>query len=230
MAAFLAPLEAFFADPEAFLAAFLVLRFSILSLFISRFFVRSFFRAACFSTFSFFRASRFSTFSFFRASRFSAFSFFRASRFSAFSLFRACRFSAFSLFISKASRFSAFSLFISKACRFSAFSLFILLIFSTSSLFILIFLVSLLPNSFKFESGSKSFSNSGVGGAAGVGCVFFVTTVVAELIVAMRLVAPWRFFTSTAPRLRTTVEAPLRETNKSNFVPLTPIVAVGVRI
>ena len=63
------------------------------------------------------------------------------------------------------------------------------------------------------------------------GSLFCVTILVAKPTVAIRLVAPLLiFFMSTAPLLKITVAAPLRETNKSNLVPLTPIVAVGVLI
>ena len=86
-------------------------------------------------------------------------------------------------------------------------------------------------NSIGFARGFKTSASSKDGAAGGVGSLFCVTILVAKPTVATRLVAPLLiFFMSTAPLLKITVEAPLRETNKSNLVPLTPIVAVGVLI
>ena len=80
------------------------------------------------------------------------------------------------------------------------------------------------------ERGLNRFSSSGEAGIGAVGFVLSVITLVVVLMAEIRLISPLRFLTVRAPLLKMTVDAPFRDTNKSNCVTLTPIVAVGVLI
>ena len=203
-------MAAFFASFAAFFSSF----FALFKAFFSSFF--AIFKAF-FSFFAFLKAF-FSAFFFFFASRFLALSSFFCRRSSNFLILCGLGCSAFCRLRSFASSF------------FNWICLFRMLSVSILSLLVLTCRGFLPCNSSGFTRDVKSCSNSEVGGAGGVGSDFFVTTFVAKSTVLTCLSTPCRFFTSIAPLLKITVEAPLRATNKSNLVPLIPIVDVGVII